>query len=333
MLMNSFTNTVLTLLLGWLRTLLNAARDFVSSDSSTAFFNFFRNNWKIIFLVLCVGGFVLDKIVYLIRWRPRPIWLRRRVRRAVRAAAPQEAYDLPEFDDDSPAIPADDYEPAEDYTYANAAPTVQYQLQSQQGYDPRQQAYTTQLAYPLYAAPQYAPEVAQPVYPEADAPLDRDDTQQWQPIAPADAAPPRYAFGMAPSFGSAQSEPAYGYHPDMMQSFAPPQYAQETRPADSYAPPVYDQAADPYAEDYAEATPPTYPEASPQFRPFSDRGEETFAPPGARRRDMVAKKARDLLNPDEAYESLSYQDLQQTVDVTKAFRSPVYPEKKTEGDA
>ena len=90
--MNSFTNTVLTLMLGWLRTLLNAARDFISSDSSTAFFDFFRNNWRILFLVLCIGGFALDILVYLIRWRPSPIWSRRRAR-IIRPAAPQEAYE------------------------------------------------------------------------------------------------------------------------------------------------------------------------------------------------------------------------------------------------
>jgi hypothetical protein len=72
---------------------------------------------------------------------------------------------------------------------------------------------------------------------------------------------------------------------------------------------------------------------SPYFRPFSDRGGEPYAAAKPRGLGTVAKKARNLFNPENAYESMTYQDLQPTVDVSQAFHAPVYPEKKPEGDA
>jgi hypothetical protein len=325
MLMNSFTNTILTLLLGWLRTLLNAARDFISSDSSTAFFTFFRNNWRVLFLVLCVGGFVLDKIIYLIRWRPSPIWIRRHARRVKHRPQP-DTYDLPEFNDDAPIFQTNDYEPVSVPAYPDAAPTMQYQPQTPQY---ARQTIDSQPTYPPYAAaPQYAPDAVQNDYTA-------NETTSWngapqEPFAPAQEQQQRFAFGMEPSFGSAQSEPAYSYQRDAVPSFAPPRYAQEKPRADLYAPPsAYEQPA----ELYQDAPAAAYPESNPYFRPFTDRGGDPYAPPKSKRLGTVAKKARSLLQADEANESLTYQDLYPAVDVSKSFHSPVYPEKKPKGDA
>ena len=47
--MNGFTNAILTLLLGWLRTLLNAVWSLFSSDSGSGLLAFLRENWKLIF--------------------------------------------------------------------------------------------------------------------------------------------------------------------------------------------------------------------------------------------------------------------------------------------
>ena len=79
--MNGFTNAILTLLLGWLRSLFNAVWALLGSDRSVLFIDFLRENWKIIFLILCVGGFVVDRIIYLIRWRPYYVWKSRRMYR------------------------------------------------------------------------------------------------------------------------------------------------------------------------------------------------------------------------------------------------------------
>ncbi len=324
--MNSFTNTILTLLLGWLRTLLNAARDFISSDSSTAFFTFFRENWKTLFVALCIVGFALDIIVYLVRWRPRPMWSKRRLRRRRKASYQEETYDFASYNADTPAIPTDDYEPVPDAPYDEYAsePTVQYQIQSRQGGQP---ANTAPVTIP-YTTPYFAPEAN--AYQEEIPQLYTDEPVPGQPPQPAGGRQQRFAFGMAPSFGSAQSEPAYHYPRDNAPTFAPPQYAGEPEPAETYQqlqPPVQP------ADEFSPAQPPGYVQPSPYFRPFSDRGEADFSPPRTRGFGTVARRARNLLNAEEASESLSYKDFQPTVDVSKAFHSPVYPEKKHEGDA
>jgi len=324
--MNSFTNSILSLLLGWLRTLLNAARDFITSDSGAVFFDFFRHNWRVLFLVLCLGGFALDILVYLIRWRPSPIWIRRRARRAQPGPQPPGQDAAPDYDADAPAIPTNEYASVQDDYEFDAAPTRQYQLPSQQYGQP---SFEAPPVYPSYATPQYAPEATQSGFAEETAPPLWDDSPMEQPFAPAADHQNRFAFGMAPSFGSAQSEPAYTYQRETAPSFAPPQFTREEYPPEPYAPPSY---YDPPAELYEDAPQPSYQEPSPYFRPFSDRDNTMYSPPKARGFGAVAKKARSLLNSGEAYQSLSYQDLQPTVDVSKAFHAPVYPEKKSEGD-
>lgn len=321
--MNSFTNTILTLLLGWLRTLLNAVRDFIFSDSSTALFAFFRENWKALFLALCVVGFTLDVVVYLARWRPRPVWSRRRPRRRRRETFEEPAYDFASYNADTPAIQTDDYEPVPGAPYGEyaAEPTVQYQIQSRQGGQPMNAAPVTL----PYTTPYFAPEAN--AYQEEIPQLYTDEPDLDLPPQAAPDSQQRFAFGMAPSFGSAQSEPAYNYHRDSAPSFAPPQYAGEPEPAEFYQPPVQP------TDGFGSAQPQAYAPPSPYFRPFSDRGEADFSPPKTRGLGTVAKRARNLLNADEAMENLSYRDFQPTVDVSKAFHSPVYPEKKSEGDA
>ena len=205
-------------------------------------------------------------------------------------------------------------------------PTMQYQMRYPQD---QGQPYEQQPPYPVYDAPQFAPEASRGGYTHNDIQQPWDDAYAEPPYAPAPEQQQRFAFGMPPSFGSAQSEPAYGYPRDTMPSFAPPQFAQEEYPVNSFAPPsYYGQTLQP--DETMEPT--AYQEPSPFFRPFSDRGIDSYAPQKAKGLGVVAKKARDLLGSDEAYDSLTYQDLQPTVDVSKAFHSPVYPEKKPEGD-
>ena len=323
--MNSFTNSILSLLLGWLRTLLNAARAFLSSDSGTVFFDFFRHNWRVIFLVLCAGGFALDIFIYLIRWRPSPIWIRRRARQARYTPQPRQDYETYDFDSTIAAAPTIEYTPAAGGYDPGAAPTQQYQIPPQQSGRP---VYESQPAPPTYATLQYAPAAVQNGYAQEPAPA-WENPPSASPFAPAADRQSRFAFGMAPSFGSAQSEPAYSYHQDTVPTFAPPQYAQGEYPPEPAAPPSY---YDPPAALYEDAPQPSYQEPSPYFRPFSDRDTNPNAPPKTRGFGAVAKKARSLLNSGEAYESLTYQDLQPTVDVAKAFHAPVYPEKKSEGE-
>ncbi len=360
--MNSFTNTMLTVMLGWLRTLLNAVSGLLTSDSSTVFLDFMRSSWRVIFIVLCIGGFALDKIVYIIRWRPKPIWLRRR-RRQKNVRPYRDPYAQPLYDgsgmpqdgarqDAYDAAYADPYaqpyaqpytqtyaaayaQPNDDpyadpYTagapYAGEAQTRQYQIQPAQY---RPEGAETQVYQP-YATPQYAPQAMQEEYVDGQAAARWEEDAQTQGFAPVQEERQRFAFGMEPSFGSAQNEPAYTYHPDAMRTFAPPQQAQAEYLPDPYAPPAY---APPQEDAFGAETPFDGENENPRFRPFAERGGDPGAAAKTRGLSTVAKKARSLFNPEEAYESLTYQDLQPAVDRSKAFHAPVYPEKKPEGDA
>ena len=65
--MNGFTNAILSLLLGWLRSLFNAVWSILGSDHSNSLITLLREQWKSIFFVLLIGGFAVDRIIYLIR--------------------------------------------------------------------------------------------------------------------------------------------------------------------------------------------------------------------------------------------------------------------------
>ena len=101
--MNGFANAILTLLLSWMRVLVNDLWRLLSSEDAGLFYRFLAANWKVIVLILCAGGFVIDRIVYLIRWRPYYVWSSRlgRLKRA-RAARHGDVY--PEED----AIPPEE---------------------------------------------------------------------------------------------------------------------------------------------------------------------------------------------------------------------------------
>ena len=93
--MNGFANAILTLLLSWMRVLVNDLWRLLSSEDAGIFYRFLAANWKMIVLILCAGGFVIDRIVYLIRWRPYYVWSsklgRLRRRRAGRRLKPSMA--------------------------------------------------------------------------------------------------------------------------------------------------------------------------------------------------------------------------------------------------
>lgn len=72
--MNGFANAILTLLLSWMRVLVNDLWRLLSSEDAGLFYRFLAANWKVIVLILCAGGFVIDRIIYLIRWRPYYVW-------------------------------------------------------------------------------------------------------------------------------------------------------------------------------------------------------------------------------------------------------------------
>ena len=165
--MNGFANAILTLLLSWMRVLVNDLWRLLSSEDAGLFYRFLAANWKVIVLILCAGGFVIDRIIYLIRWRPYYVWSSRlgRLKRA-RTARHGDVYPEEEpssspdgqevsFPDDSAshapsafdqAYPQDfgatrAYAPAQDFAPSSQAPAMN---QATAQYAPLEQG-------PLYA--------------------------------------------------------------------------------------------------------------------------------------------------------------------------------------
>ena len=161
--MNGFTNAVLTLLLGWLRSLFNAVWAALSSDGNGVLVSFLRTQWKTVFIVLCVGGFVVDRIVYLLRWRPYYVWLSRRKSRRHGGNVVAERDPVP------PAY-APDVEYAPDSEYAQPPEP------SQDEFDEQTQLYQP----PLHAAssPGFAPAYR---YTAADAGALREVPPSYSP--------------------------------------------------------------------------------------------------------------------------------------------------------
>ena len=196
--MNGFANAILTLLLSWMRVLVNDLWRLLSSEDAGLFYRFLAANWKVIVLILCAGGFVIDRIVYLIRWRPYYVWSSRlgRLKRA-RAARHGDVY--PEEDaippEEAPSSSPDGQEvpfPDDSASYAPGAFDQAYpqDFGATRAYAPAQdfapgsqapamnQA-TVQYA-PLEQGPLYAP-YSQPYQPPQDLDPVFDETEErWE---------------------------------------------------------------------------------------------------------------------------------------------------------
>lgn len=276
--MNGFTNAILSLVLGWLRSLLNAVWALLGSEDGGMLITLLRDHWKLIFLILCVGGFILDRTVYLIRWRPYAVWAaRRRQRREERLAPPEPRHSYPQTY--APA-PQDEPYPQEDEDepYGVPAATTRYR---------RPAAAEAPLAQPTTVGPAlrqpnaaYAPATEAPFPPQraAYAPASNG-------FAPPAGAPQPPAYPPAPGNGFAP--PAYAprqnaYQPAPANGFAPPAYPPRPNaytPANGFAPP----AEAPYAPDRVAFIPPTANGYAPAGYPERDVPPENIYTPRAAR--------------------------------------------------
>lgn len=75
--MNALTDVILSSLLSWIRVLIANLWSMVSSENGGAVYQFLSAHWMKILLVLCIGGYAVDRIVYFFRWRPHYVWLSR----------------------------------------------------------------------------------------------------------------------------------------------------------------------------------------------------------------------------------------------------------------
>ena len=69
---------LIELLLGWMRLVTAWVWDFFQADMGGGFIAWFSHNWIKLALVLIVLGVFIDWLIWMIRWRPYWLWLRKR---------------------------------------------------------------------------------------------------------------------------------------------------------------------------------------------------------------------------------------------------------------
>lgn len=72
--MGSFSNTVFSILLGWIQVLVSMIWSAFTAEGGTSVLQFIGNNWILITVILCAVGLAADFTVYLFRWQPYKVW-------------------------------------------------------------------------------------------------------------------------------------------------------------------------------------------------------------------------------------------------------------------
>ena len=91
--MGTLADSLFTVLLSWVRGLVNAIWALFTSDHTTLL-EFFGKNWLIIAVAIIGAGLVIDWIIWLLRWQPYHLWAQR-ARRVLRIEEPEEEEEAP----------------------------------------------------------------------------------------------------------------------------------------------------------------------------------------------------------------------------------------------
>lgn len=290
--MNGFANSMLSLLLSWLKALIRDAWQLLSGEEGGALLSWLAAHWKGLVLMICLCGLVIDRVVYLIRWRPYYVWRSKRRARQERRRQRQQAQEQPVYEE----------------------PVYEEPLY-QQPVEPQ----------PVYEEPAYQPPVPEstrvyaPVEQTVDPVFD-DEPIQWQP---------EEQFQQQPSFGTPKPEPIHELR-DIQAGFAPPRPPEqlytprtETR-ADVH--PGLDAEAIRHSFGLDQEEEPAQPLIHPlTWQPFPEQSQTKKAP-GALSR--IARKARDLVSMGDEDNAPTIHDLQPPVNRSQAFHKPVFPQAK-----
>ena len=86
--MGTLADSLFTVLLSWVRALVDSLWAILSAEHTTIL-EFLGKNWMLIALVIIAAGLVIDWLVWLVRWQPYHLWALR-VRRLLRLPPPDE---------------------------------------------------------------------------------------------------------------------------------------------------------------------------------------------------------------------------------------------------
>lgn len=367
--MNGFATAILSMLLSWIRSFVNNLWRLLGSESGGSLIDFLRDQWKMIFLVLCVGGFVLDRVIFFFRWRPDYVWSTRlgRLKRRLSGKDAEEyepqAYTPAHGQPDSEAYapppgwqrpatfpPADEPVTAQD----DYSSTVRYAPPSSAaGYAPATQA------TPSYRYGGEPDDDLQPVFDEVmeswtppvyGASPSNSVASSFAPMASYEEPFENPAEDLSPGFGTAKPEPVT-YLQDVQAGFAPPPTPQELyqkRTVPILSEPVHPgldvetfQQNIGLGQPNREWEPSDEQADEPPMPPAVDFPNTTYVPfyqnaaPDTERRrsglSSLAKKARSLVSATDEDNPPSIRDLQSVVHMKNAFHPPVLPKKHGEG--
>lgn len=74
--MSSFSDSILELLLSWVRGIFVDVWNIFSGNSGS-FFTWVGKHWLSLICILLIGGITIDLIIYILRWRPQRVWFSR----------------------------------------------------------------------------------------------------------------------------------------------------------------------------------------------------------------------------------------------------------------
>lgn len=179
--MNAFADTLLSILFGWLRSLVQGIWSSASSGRFQGVFRWLGDNWFWLLLILCLICTAMDYIIWLIRWRPYIIWRNKLRRLFSRKGKEETAFDQGydtgvdvDLSDMAP-VPAPEYTPWQPPVWQQE---VQPALQEEEIPVPQVQEapmYPPVYEEPLYPSPVYEPA---PVQEDMPAPTVRNRRSQ-----------------------------------------------------------------------------------------------------------------------------------------------------------
>lgn len=72
--MGQFAGMLFRLLLGWVQTAVSWLWNLITNADVSAWLRWLMDNWLILLVLLCIGGILIDFMVYLLRWQPYRVW-------------------------------------------------------------------------------------------------------------------------------------------------------------------------------------------------------------------------------------------------------------------
>ncbi|MCL1854867.1 MAG: hypothetical protein FWF86_03960, partial [Clostridia bacterium] len=326
-------------------------------------------HWKAIFIVLCIGGFMLDRPIFFFRWRPDYVWstkLERLKRRFSRGDAMEPAYPLDYADDwETPPFDSMPYEASQDLPMTRETRLSQ-NSQNAFGYYDLDESGASSLI-PASSFQDFAPLASgykasyEPVSsPAMTQPVLKEPAEDWGGYAetsdlddnPFSFHEETYAHpvqDMPSAFGEAAFKQA-GYH-EGAERFAPPPSSEEL--TQTRAAPILSELVHPGLDldtfhqniglpiegQITGGDPPREPPLEPTvdfpnttYVPYYHAAEPTTDHHAKGALSAFAKKARTIISIDDESNPRTIRDIQMPISVKAAFHPPVMPRKPDDGD-